>query len=64
MIAAFIVVSSLVLAAAFVVAWLLKPGLRQQVEDPKYSFQDQVERYNRELQQGQNEKIGGSDESS
>jgi hypothetical protein len=64
MIAAFIVVSSLVLAAAFVVAWLLKPGFRQQVEDPKYSFQDQVERYNHELQQGQNEKIGGTDESS
>lgn len=64
MIAGFIVIASLVLAAAFIVAWLLKPGFRKQVEKPKYSFQDQVERYNRELQEDQKGKTGGSDESS
>ena len=64
MIAGFIVVASLVLAAAFIIVWLLKPGFRQQVEKPKYSFQDQVERYNREVQDTGHTPTGSSDESS
>jgi len=63
-IATFIVVSSLVLAALFFAAWLFKPGFRRRVEDPKYSFQEQVERYNRESQTTRKAIAGVSDESS
>jgi hypothetical protein len=64
MIATFIVVSSLVLAALFFAAWLFKPDFRRRVEDPKYSFQEQVERYNRDCQATRKAVAGGSDESS
>jgi hypothetical protein len=48
MITAIIVISSLVLAAAFTIAWLTNPALRRQIEHPKHCFQDQVQQYNQQ----------------
>ena len=48
MITAIIVISSLLLAAIFTVAWLTNPALRRQIELPKHSFQDQVQQYNQQ----------------
>ena len=45
MITTVIIAVSLALAAAFSLAWLLMPGLRRQIEDPKHWFQDRVQRY-------------------
>jgi hypothetical protein len=47
MITAIIVISSVGLAVFFTIAWLTNPGLRRQIEHPKYSFQDQVQQYDR-----------------
>lgn len=47
MIAAVIVISSLLLAAAFTLAYLALPAMREQIERPKFVFQEQVQRYNR-----------------
>ena len=44
-----IVVASLALAAAFTLAWLLKPALRDRIEAPKHLFQDQVRQYDQDL---------------
>ena len=49
MITTIIVGASLALAAAFALAWLLKPGLREQIEAPKHLFHDQARQYDREL---------------
>ncbi len=40
-----IVLGSLALAAAFAVAWLLRPALRRQIEAPKHGFATQVRHY-------------------
>ena len=61
MIAAFIVISSIVLAVAFTIAWIVKPEFRKQVESPKYAFQDQVERYNRQSQDDAHEAVPEGD---
>ncbi len=45
MITAIIIAASLGLAAAFSLAWLLMPGLRRQIENPKHWFQEQAQRY-------------------
>jgi hypothetical protein len=50
MISAVVIVASLVLAAAFVLAYVLGPGLRDEIERPKHWFQDQVRRYDRRCQ--------------
>jgi hypothetical protein len=50
MISAIVIVASLVLAAAFVLAYALRPGLRNEIERPKHWFQDQVRRYDRRLE--------------
>jgi hypothetical protein len=47
MITNIIVIVSLVLAAAFVVAWCCSPALRRCVERPKYRFLDNVRQYDR-----------------
>ena len=47
MISTFIVIGSIVLAAAFTLAWLLRKDLREQVERPKYRFQDDLRQYDR-----------------
>ncbi len=50
MIAAVIVVLSVLLASIFAVAYLVKPALRKQVEAPKYHFQAQIQQYNEQSQ--------------
>ena len=50
MITAIIVIVSVVLAVAFVIAWLVKPALRRRVEDPKHLFADQVRQYDEQCQ--------------
>ena len=45
MISAIVIVASLVLAIAFLVAWALRPDLRDEIELPKHWFQDQLRRY-------------------
>jgi hypothetical protein len=48
MIADLIVVLSVLLSLAFVVAWLVFPNLRAWLERPKYGFQEHLQRYDRE----------------
>jgi hypothetical protein len=40
-----IVLTAMVCAAVFVVAWLLRPDLRAWIERPKYRFQANVRSY-------------------
>ena len=40
-----IVITAIVCAAVFVVAWLLRPDLRAWIERPKYRFQANVRSY-------------------
>ena len=51
MISATIVIASVVLALAYACVWCLSPRFRQQIEQPKHWFQDQLEKYDRECQQ-------------
>jgi hypothetical protein len=53
MISAIVIISSVVLAVAFMLAWLLRPSLREEIERPKHWFQDQVHRYDQRCQDGQ-----------
>ena len=48
MISILIVGLSVVFAAAFWLAYLLKPGLRQQIENPKHCFQNQVQHFDQQ----------------
>jgi len=48
MIAATIVCVSLLFALVYTLAYFLKPGLRDQIESPKYTFQEQIRQYNRQ----------------
>jgi len=43
-----IVVSVVALAAAFTVAWLVRPDLRDRIERPKHGFLASLERYDRQ----------------
>lgn len=63
MITAIIVISSVVLAAIFTIAWLTNPGLRRQIEHPKHCFQAQVNQYNEQCNDARKDVNGGSDES-
>ena len=45
MISNLIVILSMVFAAAFFIAWLLRRDLRERIERPKHQFQDQLLRY-------------------
>ena len=47
MIGTLIVMGSVVFAAAFTVAWLVRPGLRTWLEKPKHRFKANIERYDR-----------------
>jgi hypothetical protein len=48
MISATIILASIVLALVYACAWCLNPRFRQQIEQPKHWFQDQLEKYDRE----------------
>jgi len=48
MITNLIVALSVVLSAAFAVAWWLSPGFRAWLEQPKHRFQAHVQRYDRQ----------------
>lgn len=61
MITTIIVLGSLALAAAFTLAWLLKPGLREQIEAPKHLFHDQVRQYDQGLSNRRQTTGGTSD---
>ena len=45
MISEFIVISSLILAIAFAIAWITKPALRRRIERPKHLFAEQLKQY-------------------
>jgi hypothetical protein len=47
--AAIIVIGSIVLGAALVLAWLLRPDMRAWMEEPKRRFQDDARRYDRDV---------------
>lgn len=47
MIADIVVGASLLFAAAFSIAWLLRRDLRSWIEEPKHRFQQSVQRYDR-----------------
>lgn len=53
MISSIVIIASLALAAAFLLAWILRPGLRQEIERPKHWFQDELRRYDRHCQSEQ-----------
>jgi len=62
MITTIIVASSLALAIAFTLAWLLRPQLRAQIEAPKHLFQNQVQQYDRGLEAAREASGGSADE--
>lgn len=45
--AAIVVIGSVVFAVALVLAWLLRPGIRAAMEQPKLRFQDDARSYDR-----------------
>ena len=47
MIADIIVIGALAFAAAFTLAWLMRPDLRAWIEKPKHRFQANVREYDR-----------------
>jgi len=61
-IAAIIVSISLLFALVFTLAYFLRPGLRDQVERPKYAFQEQVRLYNQQNNKADSKNTGTSDE--
>ena len=50
MISAFIVITSVLLAVGFGIAWIAMPRLRQKIEDPKFAFQEQLQAYNQQVE--------------
>lgn len=50
MISYIVIVASLVLAAAYVLAWLIRPGFRQDIERPKHWFQNELRRYDQRFE--------------
>ena len=47
MISLTIIVGSVLLALIYALAWLLVPGIRRQIEQPKHCFQQRLEQYDR-----------------
>jgi len=52
MITGVIVFSAIGFAAAFFVAWLMRPDLRAWIERPKYKFQSNVKNYDHAQRSG------------
>ncbi|MEZ5492802.1 MAG: hypothetical protein R3F50_21180 [Gammaproteobacteria bacterium] len=50
MISSVIVLLTLLMAAVFVLVYVLRPGWRARIEQPKYGFQQQLQHYDRLLQ--------------
>jgi hypothetical protein len=50
-ISAVVIMVSVALAGAFTLAWLLSRSLREAIERPKHSFQDQLRRYDRQCRE-------------
>ena len=63
MITNFIVISSIVLALAFTIAWLTRPDLRRRIEGPKHSFKQQLRQHNRQCNTSREDLTGDSDDS-
>ena len=62
MIAGIIVLLSVALALAYVVAWLLRPSFRRRIEAPKHAFQAQLRAYNRGMLDGREDRDRSRDE--
>jgi hypothetical protein len=62
LITVFIIVASILLAAAFAWAWFFRPVFRQQIEHPKHSFQEQVRAYDQHCELTRESLEGGADE--
>ena len=62
MIAAIIVIASIVFAGAFTIAYLVRPTLRKQVEAPKFIFQEQIRQYNAQGTPANSESVSDADE--
>jgi len=62
-ITAIIIIASLVFVGVFLLAWALQPALRQQIEEPKHSFGEQVRDYDRHYEQMSGRREAGDDES-
>jgi len=61
MITAIIVIVSIIFAIAFSLAYLVKPNLRKQIEQPKYFFHEQVQAYNQQVHDAREDVKGDSD---
>ncbi len=62
MIAAIIVCVSVLFALVFTLAYFLRPELKDQIERPKYAFQEQVRLYNRQNDKANSKNASTSDE--
>jgi hypothetical protein len=62
MTATIIVGAFVLLAVAFTLAWLLKPGFRARIEAPKHLFQSQVRQYDRHIETTRETSGGHADE--
>jgi hypothetical protein len=51
-----IVFVALILALAFLLAWIVSPGLRRSIERPKYRFQKDVQSYDRMAAESENRR--------
>jgi hypothetical protein len=60
MISFIVIAASLVFAAAYLLAWLVRPGFRRDIERPKHWFQNELYRYDRRLQ-GERETMKAND---
>lgn len=59
MIAAIIVIGTILFAGIYVLAYCLRPELRRQIERPKYVFQDQLQQYNETSDDQALDRTGG-----
>lgn len=48
MISLTIIIASIVLALIYALAFMLVPGVRRQIEQPKHCFQQRLQQYDRE----------------
>ena len=55
MISLTIIVTSVALAAVYALAYILLPGVRQQIEQPKHCFQQRLRQYDQVCQSNVND---------